>query len=202
MSMGMNLGLAMVPVQSLQLSARHLLELNQSLTFTLDILEVVRGVKYIPKAKCQNCSKDLNVAEIITGFNDNVNDFTTQCPKCHSRFKAQLISHFAAGTMELPFYCASQTCNQLRPLAHLNLEDFRKDYPAVYHSAIVHYGTLARAFREIDIEYQFDETVAWKDKIIPFLGRMSDFKIAGILNVPPKEVRDLRKQLQIPAFRK
>lgn len=49
---------------------------------------VARALPPPPPVPCPKCSHLLNRATVLAGFRDDVNDHTTQCPKCAHRFVA------------------------------------------------------------------------------------------------------------------
>jgi hypothetical protein len=204
LGMSMSMGMTQRQEQRMSLSQRQVQRLGQSLQMTLNIIEAVRGLKYSPEATCPGCTRKLNPAEIMMGFNDDVNDFTTECTNCGRRFEPKLMHYFQGGTgrSELPFYCSSQTLAMMGKFKDSSPEEIQKKNPGMYHSAIVHYGTLRRAFREANIEYSFEELIDWKVKIVPFLGKLQDTKIASILDVPVREIRKMRKERGIRPFKR
>jgi hypothetical protein len=168
------------------------------LSLRLALIEEVRGIRYTPSGTCPDCGRKLSPLEIIQGFNDDPNDFTTVCTNCHKRFEPKLRHTFASGSIELPFYCSSQTLNQMNRVQHLDPDRLQQEEPAIYHSAIVHHGTLHNAFRKIGVEYQFAEVVNWETKIIPFLGELPDKVIAEVAGVSSAKVGKLRRDHRIP----
>lgn len=171
------------------------------ITLRMNLVGILRDEHYVPKAKCPQCNKDMTPAEIIAGFNNNPNDFTTKCPRCQSRFEARIVC-FGNGTkLELPFYCEIQTLEQLRGRESLSPQEIAHQYAGVYRSAIVHRGGLAQAFAAIGVDYPFKEELSgWKNKVRPFLGRMTDKMIAEVVSVSPATIRKMRKELGIPRF--
>lgn len=167
----------------------------------MNLVGILRDEQYMPKAQCLECNKDMSPAEIILGFNDNPHDFTTQCPECKHRFRPSIIC-FGNGTkIELPFYCDIQTMEQLKGKESLSPAEVARQYPAIYRSAIAHRGGLAQAFAAIGIDYPFKEELSgWKNKIRPFLGRMTDKMIAEIVGVSPATINRMRKESDIPRF--
>lgn len=172
---------------------------SHMLTLRLELTEALRGEKYSPWANCPACGKGLKPVEIIRGFKEDPNDFTTECPKCKHRFKANLRHYIRGDYAELPFYCASQVLAQLQPLVAATIDEFKKKHPAIYHSAVVHHGTVRNAFQKIGISYTFDETFDWKEKVKPFLGQLPDTIIAEVAGVCAATIRKFRKGRRIAA---
>ena len=170
-----------------------------TLSLRLQLLEEIRGFRYHPAGKCPNCSRQLTPLEVITGFNDDPHDFTTVCTACGRRFEAKLRHASFAGDAELQFFCSAQALYQLEDLRDFDPDALQKHHPAVYHSVIVHHGTLRNAFSKIGISYRFDEVVDWKTKVVPFLGRLPDKVIADIVSISPRTVGALRKRHGISA---
>ena len=167
----------------------------------MNLVGILRDEQYEPKGQCPQCDKKMTPAEIIAGFNNDPNDFTTMCPKCKCRFQSSIIC-FGNGTkIELPFYCDIQTTEQLRGKESLSPAEIARQYAGVYRSAIAHRGGLAQAFATIGIDYPHKENLSgWKNKVRPFLGRMTDKIIAEVIGVSPATIRKMRKELDIPRF--
>lgn len=168
------------------------------LSLRLELIHVLRGEKYNPSGKCPKCNRQLTPLEIIRGFNNDPTDYTTACTACGTRFNPKLMNWSPLGNMELPFFCSAQTLYQLRGNEGLNPDELKKLNPAVYHSAIVHHGTIRNAFSEIGVQYGFDEVMDWKNKICSFLGRLPDTVIAQAVGVSAKAVARQRKIHKIP----
>ncbi|KKS53984.1 MAG: hypothetical protein UV20_C0043G0006 [Candidatus Magasanikbacteria bacterium GW2011_GWA2_42_32] len=159
--------------QSLRLSQAQRLQIQEhAFTLRLALIHELRDERYEPKAICPACSRELTPMEIIRGFNQDPNDFTTCCSACSRRFEPTLVC-FGDGTyIELPFYCDCQTLAQLQGKETLQPERFAMEYPAIYRSAIVHHGGIRQAFAKVGIQYAFEEISDWKNKIRSFLGRL------------------------------
>lgn len=206
MSMGMGLSLrqnlSLRQTQRLQLTQEQRLDLSQHLVgLRLDLVGRIHDEQYIPQGKCTACGHKMKLAEILQGFRDDPNDVTTECTACHHRFNPKLIAHGRYGSKTiLPFYCSEQTLARLD--ANLDPATYKKDHPAIYRSVLFHFGSLRQAFASQDREYPFDESFEWREKIEPFLGRLSDAEIARCANVSVGKIRYLRLKLGISAFSK
>jgi hypothetical protein len=183
----------------LTLEARNAIDLRL-LQLRLDLIDAVYGERYTPSAKCPGCQRNMNPLEIIQGFNADPNDFTTACPKCQYRFEPKLInrSRSAISSIVIPFYCSEQTLAQLPGKETLPIDVFKKQYPGVYHSAIVHHGGLRQAFEKVGIQYSDEELRDWKNKIQQFLGELPDTTISSCIGKPVRAIRKLRKEFGIP----
>lgn len=168
----------------------------------LELLLALYDERYVPTGNCPQCSRKLTAKEILEGFNDNPTDYTTCCTGCNYRFEPKLICFGKAANIELPFYCPNQALHQLGKLASENPDAIKKENPAVYRSILVHHGSLKSAFKSINIDYQFDEVPEWKDKVVPFLGKMQDTVIASATGQPVHKVRQFRNHLKIKAFQR
>jgi len=189
--------------QSLRLTQEQRLKLEtQSINLRLELLKAIREEEYRPSATCPKCSRKLTPVEIIRGFNQDPNDYTTCCTQCGHRFEPRLICHFDSGRAELPFFCSCQTLGQMSGKEHLTPQEFAKKHPAIYRSAIVHHGGVRKAFSKIGIDYPYKEVDEWKAKIEPFLGRLPDTVIAESVDVSPSTVRRYRSKLGISCFSK
>jgi hypothetical protein len=200
--------------QSLQLSQKleqklsQAMSLAQKLSIRMSILEALHAgepVNFRPKAVCTGCSYELEPHEILRGFLRDPNDTTTRCPKdyCGKRFQPVLYSRLSDATrMEVPFYCAVQTTEALndRDVRSTPLE-LKKSKPAVYFSALFHYGNLKAAFEKKGWDYEFDNFHGWEDKVAPFLGKATDRLVAEVVGVRLHKVMTLRKKLGIKVWK-
>ena len=104
-------------------------------------------------------------------------------------------------SIELQFYCAVQVLARLTGhFGGLRPEEFRRENASLYQSAVYHFGSLANAFRQVQREYEFEHFERWEVKVRPFLGQLRDTEIAAVINVEPKRVTLLRRQLKIKPY--
>lgn len=207
MEMGFSLGLGICNQlklkQELRLTATQRLKIaNRLFGLRMDLIHALRGEHYQAGEICPFCGQNLSAAEIIQGFNQDPDDFSTGCVVCHRRFNPRLICLGDGTRIELPFYCAMQVLHRLPGKEILLPEEFMKVYPAIYRSALVHHGSLRQAFAQVGISYSFEEISGWKSKVVPFLGRMSDCAIAECVNVSAMTIGNFRRKLEIPAYSK
>ena len=187
--------------QSHELSQRQLQKLDQKVTQRLALLQSLHGDKYLVEGECPDCGYKNTPAEVLVGFLENVNDFTTECKKCECRFESRLVMRDKYGsTISVQFFCQDQALHKLKSLGVLKPEEFISDslLTGVYQSLMIHFGSLALAYKEIELAYPYAELENWKAKVRPFLGKMSDTEIAEIVGVKRDEVRKLRESYDIP----
>lgn len=201
LSLGHRLRQTQSLAQTLRLTQeqRHLL-IQRAVSHRLALLEALREERYEPRGDCPRCSRKLTPAEILRGFNRDPEDFTTGCTACGHRFEPKLICFGANFSLELPFFCSSQTLAQLSGKEALSPETFARAHPALYRSAIVHHGGLRRAFALVGIAYPYKEVPDWMRKVEPFLGRMPDTVIAECADVLVRRIRRLRRSLGIGRY--
>lgn len=198
---------------SLSLQHIHVLRTTQKLTVVeqlklwnyiwslkLQLIEQVRRTTYRPFASCPACSHKLTPAEIMQGFNNDPRDYTTACTKCKHRFEPKLVARTDHSSAELWFYCPAQTLAQLREIRPAEAEKMAREYPAMYHSAIVHFGSLRQAYAKIEIQYPHAEIPDWKNKIAAFLGQLPDTMIAVAVDKSVRAIRKYRKSLGINPY--
>lgn len=178
-------------------SQRHEIVQSHILSLKLNLIHAMRGDDYRPEANCPSCSRVLKPLEIIKGFSADPNDYDTTCSGCGKRFPPKLRWQSSVSSGELPFYCDLQMQAKLRGLETLNPSEFRRQEPAVYHSAIVHCGTLRNAFSRVGIEYVFNEIEDRERKIMPFLGKLPDKIIAQYSGLTQKKIGYLRRKNKI-----
>lgn len=171
----------------------------------LALIGELGGERYQPKAVCPKCGRELDAAEILRGFSDNVTDYTTACsnPRCPTRFRPLLVSLGDVSRIETPFYCPAQTLDQLRGKEGLKPEELAKKNSGVFNSALAHFGSLKAAFKKIGVNYPFEGIASdWEKKVEEFLGRLPDTVIANCARVRVVNVRELRNKLGIEPFSK
>jgi hypothetical protein len=198
----MGLSLSISLNQSLQLTAAQKLTIKtKQLSLRLELMRVVRDEVFTPTATC-TCGYGLKPIEIIAGFTNDPADVTTLCPRCKNRFEPQLTQGRHGSTISMPFYCAIQTLDRLKMVKTISPDELKRSDQGLYHSAIVHFGNLQNAFGKINVVYNFTEILDWSDKIKPFLGELPDVTIAHYAGVQARNVSALRRQLNIPRYRK
>ena len=166
------------------------------------MLIALRGDGFQPNAGCPECSHVLTSLEILKGFSRDPYDYKTTCPKCSHRFPARFISRNDFGSIEVPFYCAEQTLEQIRHRQVFSPEVWKEKFVGVYYSALYHFGCLAEAYKLLNIEYPFKENLDWKDRLAGFLGQVPDSYIAQYAGVSAREVSKYRKEMGIQKYSK
>ncbi len=204
MSMGM--GMSMEQRQEQRLEQRQSLTLSQRQTLLVQILQdlfsTIRGEVYRPEAKCPKCHHGLTTGEVLRGFNRDPRDFTTQCPKCETRFEARLVTRSSTSSVSVRLYCPGQALNSLQEFSTFTPEQILKENVGLYQSTIFHFGNLATAFRKAGIKYKFDNRPqSPKDKILPFLGKAPDNLIARVSGLSARTINRMRREQNIPPFR-
>lgn len=172
--------------------------IEQKFHMRIALIQALSGDRYEPKAKCPKCFRELTVVEILKGFNRDPNDFTTSCTGCKSRFQAKLVSNDGG---EVVFFCPAQTLDQLRGNENRKPVELKAGLSsALYHSAFVHFGSLKNAFREIGVAYEYEEVPDWKEKVVGFLGAMSDTLISECVGVSASIIRRMRRARNISKY--
>lgn len=197
--------------QRLSVHVRQAIQ-NHLFALRVQLISAIRDEIYDPRAQCPKCGRHLNPAEILMGFTRNPRDLTTKCPSCKTRFEARIASVSAGGgtSVEMRFYCPIQTLHGLEVLCrrsprHTTMPSpswLMQNAPAVYHSALVHYGTLKAAFEKNGLEYPYLEVVGWEKAVMSFLGSLPDTTVAACAGVSTAIIRRIRRQKGIAAFRK
>ncbi len=176
---------------------------NQMLCTWYDLLGRVRNCYYSPLAVCPGCYRVLEPLEIMRGFNSDPADFKTTCPNCSARFIAELQYSQTDVPMTSPLLCPVQVLAQLEMIEQpedKDLAEFLTRYQTVYHSSVIHFGSLKAAFKQIGVEYYPTEKLHHQLDIFDSLGKLPDTWIARVFMVSPSTVRRLRKQKGIPAY--
>lgn len=205
MSVGCSISNGIDQTQTLrqELTQKQRLQIRQHcVTVQLQIVNHLGGENFNPEGVCPKCGRKLTLLEILEGFNQDPEDFTTLCTGCGNRFRPKLISRGTISRTEIPFFCSIQVQGMIEEKQLLRPATFKKEHPAIYHSIIFHFGTLKRAFAKLGIEYKYDESLGWRDKIESFLGRLPDTEIAKYAGVSAKTVGKFRRSRDIEAFTK
>jgi hypothetical protein len=201
MSLGHRIRQTQRLTQSLRLSQAQRIKVQGHIfALRMALVQELRGERYEPRATCPSCSRKLTPMEIIRGFNQDPNDFTTCCSACGHRFEPMLVCFGDGPQIELPFYCDCQTLAQLQGKETLQPEQFAREHPAIYRSAIVHHGGIRRAFEKVGIQYAFEEVSDWRNKIRPFLGRLPDTIVAECVDMSVVTIRTIRRKLGVPRY--
>lgn len=185
--------------QKLGLRQEQIAMKNDRYRYFLGFIGVVTGHTMLPSATCPKCSKVLSVAEIVIGFKNDLDDFTTVCPQCKHRFESTNLVDRRTGE-EHAFWCANQTLERLPGLEKLEPEEIKVQHPHIYFSAIFHFGSLLNAFRQKHIEYR-REKFDWTTKARLCLGKVSDRDISAIFGVTTALVSEMRRKLHIDRYR-
>ncbi len=201
MSMSPSLTQTMVQRQTMTMSQRHAIKAQQTM-MQIELVATLRDERYEPRATCPKCGRSLAPNEILAGFLDVVDDFTTECTGCHHRFEPLLICFGIGSQIEVPFYCGIQAKHLLREVAHLPPSEIARKHPGEYRSAVVHYGTLVAMFATLGIAYDHVELEGWQGKIMPFLGRMPDVVVAKCAGVSVDTIRKIRTGAGIGRYTK
>jgi hypothetical protein len=190
--------------QELRLEARQALSLRLSLQQQLHRRLFGSDEVYKPYGICPSCGFRLKPVDIIRGFTRNPEDITTKCPRCKKRFLPILCGGNSAARIEVPFYCAAQTQARLIPeMANFSPSFLRSQEAAIYRSAMYHFGSLKAGFALNGIAYTKEPRLStWQTKVLKFLGRLPDKLIADTARVGLRQVRKLRQEKHIPAYRR
>ncbi len=209
----MMMGLSMTCAASQRLVQAQRLALTQTqraaiqcrmLALRMELAGALVEEQYENKRMCPHCHHGLTMLEQLRGFAQSDTDTLCTCPKCKHRFQPRLVAQTLGGTMEIILLCPQQTLYELRkPLVNgLEPTVIRDRHPAAYRGALIHFGSLTLAFHRAGLEYGFPEVYPWEDKVVPFLGKMSDTDIARACRVSEDKIRRFRKKKGIKAFRK
>ena len=88
-------------------------------------------------------------------------------------------------------------------MTSMTFDQFKKAHMAVYRSAAYHFGSLKSAFAKVNLTYKGEPRVSsWQKKVLSFLGKLPDAVIASNVHASVREVRRLRKEKGIAAYRR
>ncbi len=172
-----------------------------------ELAQELAGEQYSARGQCPGCEHRLTAREILAGFSRSPTDTTTRCPKCKMRFQSLLIAFGRGSSIEVNFYCPSQTLAALDGMEDMTPSELSRTLPGVYQSALVHYGSLGNAFAEsgklrgVEIIYAHADLRGWEAKVGPFLGQLPDKMIAKIVRKPTRVITTMRIAAGINPFR-
>ncbi len=199
MSMGFAFRHSIQPTVAFRLSHSHSQAItNHLIQLRVNLVSQIAGVVYDPSMNCPTCKRHLTMLEVLKGYTNDPLDLRTTCPKCETRFEATLRS----GGTELVWYCPDQALHALRGNHGMSQKEILEWSPAVYHSALIHFGTISNAFKQLEVEYKHEEVTDWHGKVQPFLGKMPDTTIAEVVGTSAKKIGSLRRSLGIDPFRR
>ena len=187
--------------QTLVLSYRVEQKQTQEIEAWLQLVQDIRGEKYKVEEECNHCHKKMSPAQILHGFLSDVNDFTTVCIYCKRRFETNIFCTDRFGNKKyVPLLCQAQCLHKLKKIGVISPDDFENvtgEDVGVYRSLIFHFGSLHTAYKQINVKYDFPPPPDWKEKSLPFLGKIEDQHIADVMGVTKKEVMEYRKSKNI-----
>jgi len=129
---------------SQKLEMRHEFALRQRI-----ILMVVT-----PDSACPNCEHEMTEEEVRTGWRNDPTDFTTECPKCNTRFEAQLLLTLSGESLGNHVYlCPIQLFHGLAQVQRgaskrLGIVFLAEKHPRLLWNMIRHFGTYEAGLRE------------------------------------------------------
>lgn len=163
------------------------------------LISALHSPKYTIKAICGECRMSISLPNILHGFGSNPDDNTIQCSRCNARVWPTLRTSYSFAYGKMPFFGKEQVLKELSG-AYLELYDpdtLCSKQPAVYRSALIHFGSLRRAFSRINVEYRQGPVRDWESRLAVFLGCVSPVVIAGIANVTVSDVKIACKTMGI-----
>lgn len=176
----------------------------------LDLVNAINDETYLPWATCGDqgstpgCGHSFSLLDIMRGFTNDPADRTTKCPKCGRRQNAILRRTSDHSAAEIPFWCSHQTVVRLRDYGPMSLADLQHKDAGTFHSAVVHFGSIANAYKQAGFsDYtQRDALKGWEKIVEPCLGKMPDKMIAEVLGFTARRIGKLRRLKDIPVFRR
>lgn len=152
---------------------------------------------YIEIAKCPMCGLEMNKSQRILSYTTDPTNIKTRCFRCRSFYQA----YIQLGENRYVLYAKKHIIFRLRDLWSKTPEEICKIHPSFYHSCIYNYGNLTKAFQSAKIKYTFVENEEWKEKVIQFLGKLTDKVIADVVGVEPAIISKMRRANgDIPKF--
>lgn len=184
-------------------------ELPKTLQLRFEVISALNDFEYWFENQCPKCGYLLNFLEVCGGFSKSSNNLNTGCPSCGKRFRPRLAWRqiwgiTVGGWFEESLLSPAVVKSCLRGLEMGTLDDIRKYHSTLYHSAIVHNGTLSNAFREAGssrhVLGEFSGLREKAQRIQRFFGKLSDSEIARLSGLSTATVRSLRKKAGIKPY--
>jgi transposase-like protein len=167
----------------------------------IGMVETLYGVDYDLEPNCPECQWTLKLIDVLKGFVRDVNDFTTRCPKCGHRFLVEAMAKYGRDSCGFRFYCSAQVLPRLKPLYRMTPRRICREYPDLYHSVLIHYGSIGAAMKKIGFKYRYSEKFNdWQSKIYKFIGQVPDVSIARVVGVSPSTVSRYRRKKKIKRY--
>ena len=186
--------------ESLSLHDRKALE-DALVVLRLRLLEKLHGQRFQVEENCSHCNSQITSAKVISELGKKQCTGTILCDVCNEHFVPQLLVWRAFKLEQIPFYCSSQT---LEELSHIDKtvdpQYIIRMYPEIYHAAIIHFGLLRKAYYKVGVRYTHEETLGWQKRIRTFLGCLPDAVIAHAVGADASAVHVLRKRLGKPQY--
>jgi hypothetical protein len=89
----------------------------------------------------------------------------------------------------------------MEDLEGMSFEKIRAEYPAVLASARYYWGSLTKGFERLDVKFEGEPELSWKDRVLAFLGKCPDSVIAEVCGVGKSAVWRLRTKHKIAAYK-
>lgn len=120
---------------------------------TLRVCQMISRTVITPYAICPECGHGLNEKEIKKGWRNDPTDFTTECPKCHTRFLANLIlSEDGQDIDKITYLCPDQLFYALKAVRRgkskiLGKVFLANNHPHLLWNMVKHHGNYELALK-------------------------------------------------------
>lgn len=166
------------------------------LTTELQLISAATGLTYTIQARCPFCYREYSLVETLDSFSADPQIKGNKCSGCLRRFIPILLVDNKA----FPLIGPKQVLQEIKDGFYndiLLLEENQK----LYHSAVVQFGSVFEALEaanhRLNLERQHPQ---WRVIASPYLGKLSDLRMARILGVSAKMVGDFRRKQGIKPF--
>ncbi|HLD61302.1 MAG TPA: hypothetical protein VJA27_04205 [Patescibacteria group bacterium] len=175
---------------------------GEALERRLEVINWLRGSNYRLRKVCPHCAAALEARDILAGFKHDPREFTTRCPmpECQQRFQPLIVYKKGDNPAEVPFYGPAQLAPQLPTIQPLSPAELAETHPVIYHSAILHWGSLQAAFASNGLPpYPHREIANWQEGVRPLLASVPSSILATCAEMPVTAIRAYARELGIRA---
>ncbi len=119
-----------------------------------EVYKMIDSTIIMPDSTCPKCGHDMTEDDVRAGWRSDPTDFTTECPKCHTRFEAHLLLTRDGKSVGTHVYlCPDQLFYGLLQVQRgvsrrLGVVFLAEKHPHLLWNMIRHFGTYKAGLRE------------------------------------------------------
>lgn len=148
---------------------------------------ILYDVVYVLEPNCEKCGKENSWNSFRFQISREVNDNAIECQFCRKRWVPKLTVIENNISNSYPLMTPSQITNKISQYKNLKIKEIEQTNPALFHWVILHFGSIAKAFKKAGIRYSKEKNCAdWKsnfDKIYSHVENLSEYIWSDLLGV-------------------